>query len=574
MTETSSAASRSQTIFEHRAFTGALLIALLGLAALLRLLDLETNPPGMWQDEVSTGLDAYLIWTTGEDRAGDFLPLISRSFGDYPLAGYRYLAAPVLGLLGPTPGNERLVAAVFGTGMVLCTFWVVARRLGRGPGLAAMLSATLAPTWVHFSRYGSEAILLPAFLVLGWALIDEGRDPRRRWAIWLGAASLAATAYTYHAVKLVLPVWMIGFVVFQWPLVKSLWRSARVHLVGPAILFVALVGPSVQAALTTSGKARAQTVLAWYQYSGVQLWRTMLSNYLTYFDPGMLFVRGGPAVAQSIPGLGMWNMVELPLIIIALATLFRVPARRRFAGFVLFWFLLGPLPGGITYETHNMGRAIAWLPAPQILAGWGLWVSLKWAYARVAEADAQRRALGALTGLALLAAWGTTIYAVWWCTLVRYPKVTERDWQFEISRAMYCAREARIDERIVVSPRFQVANVFAKFHFAREDEAAGKPIWQMGERARVGAKEIYLFPARDRLPKGKEICRIVHGPTQKVYAYVFGPPEPEADETPAKPSRAAPPSVKGPRLRPKLDIGRPGLRTKPELKLGPAPEQK
>ncbi|MCB9648106.1 MAG: hypothetical protein H6730_16060 [Deltaproteobacteria bacterium] len=55
--------------------------------------------------------------------------------------------------------------------------------------------------------------------------------------------------------------------------------------------------------------ARQQQVLAWYAHEGITLVRVMVGNYLSYFDPGMLFVRGGPAaVAQSIraSGAGTW----------------------------------------------------------------------------------------------------------------------------------------------------------------------------------------------------------------------------------------------------------------------------
>lgn len=561
------AASRIRSILGHRAVFGVLLVGLLSFAGFLRLTDLEQNPPGFWQDEASTGLDAYLLWTTGEDRAGEAWPIISKSFGDYPMAGYRYLAAPLVGLLGPTPGHERLVAAITGTVMVFAAFWVAARRFGRGAGLAVALSATLTPTWIHFSRYGSEAILLPASLVVGWALVDEGRDPRRRWAIWLGAAALAFSAYTYHAVKVVLPLWMIAFLIFEWPLVRSLWAKGKAHVLGPALLFALLVAPSVQAALTTGGQARGKTVLAIYKYEGMQLFRTVLSNYLSYFDPGMLFVRGGPAVAQSIPGLGLWNLIELPLIIVGLVGLFRRPELRRVAGFVLFWFLLGPLPGGLTYETHNVGRAIAWLPAPQLLAGYGLWSTARWAYARF-ESGARLgpRLAGASTLIALALGWAATGYAVWWCTLVRYPRVTERDWQFEITRSMRCALEQRDDERLIVSPRFQVGSVFAAYHFALEDAAAGESIWQLGERNAVAEGEIYLFPARDRLPEGVELCRIVHGPTGRVYAYVYGH---QAAGPQLVPPTAAPnPSF----VAPRLDIGRAPRPPAPKLREGAAKE--
>src|SRR5262245_25566656 len=47
-----------------------LIAIILVAAAVLRMSGIGTNPPGLWQDEASTGFDAYLLWTTARDRAG------------------------------------------------------------------------------------------------------------------------------------------------------------------------------------------------------------------------------------------------------------------------------------------------------------------------------------------------------------------------------------------------------------------------------------------------------------------------------------------------------------------------
>src|SRR5688572_12056232 len=106
----------------------ALLLFLLG--ALIRLIGLDDNPPGLWQDEASTGVDALLLWTTGKDRAGVSFPIIARSFGDYPLALYRYLDALVVGLFGLSVATERIVASITGTIMIAVSALLVKRKLG------------------------------------------------------------------------------------------------------------------------------------------------------------------------------------------------------------------------------------------------------------------------------------------------------------------------------------------------------------------------------------------------------------------------------------------------------------
>ena len=494
------------------------------IGALIRAVNLESNPPGLWQDEASTGLDAWLIWHTGRDRTGTLLPLIFRSFGDYPLGLYRYLTAPVVGLAGLTIGNQRVVASLFGTLLIAATAVLTRICTDDRRATAVIITGALCPTWILFSRYGSEAILLPATLTFGWLGIEYGvRAPGRHWAIWLGAVSLGLSAYTYHAVKLVLPLWMIGFLVYQWPSIQRMWAKGRAHFIGPAILFAAIVLPSAVLAFSNAGQARGRTVLAWYHHSGGALVRAIAHNYLSYFDPAMLFIRGGPTFAQSIPGLGMWNFIELPLIIIGLAVAFRAPATRRFYGFVLFLFLLGPLPGGVTYEAQNMGRAIAWLPAPQILSATGLAAVFGWALTKAKDTGLRR--VQGLTTIGLLAVgwvWTTVVVAL--LTLVHYPRLAEREWQFEVSRALQCAKYARDGERIIISRAFPMPALFARFHLADEllvaDKAAS--VWRLGDRKQVGPGELYLVPARQPQPdKLEPICTVAYSSGRRPAAYVY-----------------------------------------------------
>ncbi|MEE2903607.1 MAG: hypothetical protein VYC39_14860 [Myxococcota bacterium] len=498
-------------------------------AAWIRLVNLESNPPGLWQDEASTGVDAYLIWTTGKDRAGSEWPIISKSFGDYPLAGYRYLTAPIVGIGGLSIKNERLTAAIFGFLMVLICAAMMRRATNARMAFFTLVSAAVCPTWIHFSRYGSEAILLPFFLLLGFTLFEMGK--RRPIYFWFGATSLAASAYTYHAVKLVLPLWIIGWLIFQKPLIVKLWRADKKHLFGPGLLFTMLVLPSVWMAITDEGMARGNTVLAWQHFSGWKLIRVILNNYLSYFDFGLLFVRGGPAVAQSIPGAGIWNFIELPFIIMGISRVFVPSKNRRFYAFFFFWFLLGPLPGGVTYESENIGRVIAWLPAPQIFSGIGMhYLYEMW--------DSKRRVIGENTFFTNVNTIQSRLWAALFCigwlasyayifhlTLVQYPEVTKRDWQFEISAAMKCAKEKRETETIVLSPQFQAVHTFALFHLSDvfEHEAPEKRGWEIGRRRKISPGELYVTPATGARPIGEAVCTIRSKNTPVAYVYKSRP---------------------------------------------------
>lgn len=491
--------------------------AILVTAAILRMIGIDENPPGLWQDEASTGFDAFLLWTTGRDRSGRFLPIIAQSFGDYPLALYRYFSAPFVGIFGASPGTERAVASIFGSAMVGVTGFFAFRAFGKVAAIGAMVSAAFTPMWIHFSRYGSEAILLPFFLILGAGLVELGRKPEYRRALWIGAGAIALSAYTYHAVKLILPLWMIGFLIYHRPLILELWEKERKHLYGPAIVFTAIVLPSVIMSVTPEGMARGKVVMAWHHYQGLDLFRNVLRQYLGYFEPAMLFMRGGPHLSQSIPNVGIWSLLDFPLMIIGLATMAR--GGHRAYGFIFYWLLLGPLPGAMTYETQNIGRAIAWLPAPQLISGIGLMTVLGWAWKK------RGLPLAAAVSVVFAGLWIATAANMFHLALKEYPRRAEREFQFEISKALTCARTHRThDEKLIIQPNLignEVAEVFVGFYFGDlfDTKPKGKH-WDHGTRSAVAAGELYLMK-NGNAPKGVKLCDIKARDGSSV-AFVFG----------------------------------------------------
>lgn len=510
-------------------FRAALAFVVLTALA-LRMFGLESNPPGLWQDEASTGLDALHLWRSGRDRFGVPWPVACQSFGDYPLALYRYLTAPIVGLLGLTPGHERWVAALSGTTLVGATIVVVRSAAGRTAAIAAGCATALSPMALHFSRYGSEAILLPTCLCVGWACVRSAAQRPRM--LWGAATALALSAYTYHAVKLVLPLWLSALAVAHRQDIAAWWRHHRGHLVGASAWATLLIGPALHFALTERGMARQKTVLAWYFHDGFELVRVMLGNYLSYFDLGLLFIRGGPAAAQSMPGLGLFHLLELPLILAGLSWALR--HRSAFTTMLLFWCLIGPLPGGITYETENVGRAIAWLPAPHILAGIGFH-SLWSGPADVLKKWVLRSILGA--GTAASVAW------LGYVAFIRYPAETRPDFQYEISEAIRCAQKSANGRTIVLSPSFHLIHVFAAFHFADTAPGPGhRRPYRIARRKKVTAGEVYAAPSGERAVDGHPICRIRHRFGQAPAAFVYeasGPVEESARHEPPPPPDAA-----------------------------------
>src|SRR3989344_5582438 len=105
------------------------LVLIIGLAAVLRLVGLGSNPPSLYWEEAALGYDAYSLWRTGKDYHGNSFPLVAfPSFGDYKPSLYFYVAAPFVGTLGLSEMAVRLPSALAGllSGLV---FYFIRRRL-------------------------------------------------------------------------------------------------------------------------------------------------------------------------------------------------------------------------------------------------------------------------------------------------------------------------------------------------------------------------------------------------------------------------------------------------------------
>ncbi len=186
----------------------AAVLALLCLGAALRLLGLDFFPPGLNQDEASTGCDAWGLLVSGMDRNGDAWPVLFTSWGSGQNALYAYLLLPFLALFGRSVYVLRLPAAILGT-VSLFLFWRLGRKYaGPRAGVLALGLLALDPWHLLISRWALESNLLPFCLLLGVYLLDLALEDRP-WCILPAAASLALGLYAYGTAFLYLPLFLL-----------------------------------------------------------------------------------------------------------------------------------------------------------------------------------------------------------------------------------------------------------------------------------------------------------------------------------------------------------------------------
>jgi 4-amino-4-deoxy-L-arabinose transferase-like glycosyltransferase len=347
--------------------------AILLFALMLRLPGLDRWPPAIHQDEVSNGVDAWSLMTTGADRAGRVWPVFLEGFGagDNRTSLYAILAIPGTALFGPGTTSTRLPAALLGAWTVLATFLFVRRiRNERAASIAAILLA-ISPWHIYLSRFGHEASITPAFLVTALWLVASGR-----WRI--AGLVLGAGLYTYPSYRLFAPV-MVG-VCAAAGFGPKRERAGRWFLLFLVFAAVPLIVAGVAHPDRLLARARFTSVLGNVEPFGAAV-GLLLKQYASHYLPDFLFLHGDGNPLHSPAGLGE---LAWPLVVALPAGLW-IAARRRDAWdrLILAWFLLYPIASAGSlgdrpeYVPHAL-RAAVGLPVFEILGGGGIDAALRW----------------------------------------------------------------------------------------------------------------------------------------------------------------------------------------------------
>jgi 4-amino-4-deoxy-L-arabinose transferase-like glycosyltransferase len=346
------------------------------LALILRLWQIDKNPPSLNWDEVSHGYNAYSILKTGQDEWGVKFPLIFCAFGDYKLPLYIYLTVMPIIFLGLTPLSIRLISIVSGVGLVLVAY-LIGKKLAKSQwvGLLSALLAAVSPWGLFLSRVAVEANLGAFLFALGvWFLLSNQH--------LLTAFLWGLTLHTYNSARLLAPLLTL---IICWQLFrkKEVKKAASI-----LVIFLLFLLPVINQFLSQSGTARffwvslidqgainrinearvASTLpplLARLIHNkGTYFMSHFLTNYISHFSPSFLFFSGGSHYQFSMPDFGLLFLVTAPFLLLGLLT------NRHW--FLFIWFFVAFVPSAITRDSPHVLRSILVLPLPMILTSLGL----------------------------------------------------------------------------------------------------------------------------------------------------------------------------------------------------------
>lgn len=328
-------------------------VAVVLLAAVIRMVGLDQVPPGLFCDEAGNGYNAFSLLKSGVDEEGTFLPLYVWSFGvSYKNPVFIYSAIPVVALLGLSETSIRLVAALWGVAGVLSFLWLGTLLFGRRGGLWSGLFLALCPWHLHFSRLAFELIAVLPLFAAGFASFLLAVRGRPRWLIGSGIF-FALSLYAYAPAKMFVPLFIVGAALLH---AGELWRNARWCAAG-ALAAIVTGLPVAIFDLTHGDKSRQyfrDTTILRDSMSVLENANRVFENWKTFFTPDFLFHYGDPLFRHSVPDVGqLYFAMILPVLLGCIWALWR---HRPGGKLLLWWLVLFPIAPSLMNEVPSASR--------------------------------------------------------------------------------------------------------------------------------------------------------------------------------------------------------------------------
>jgi len=356
-------------------------------------------PPGLNQDEASTGVDAFSLLRFGIDRNGIAFPVQFISWGSGQNALYAYATIPVLAIAGLSPIAVRLPMLISGL-LTLPLMYFVARRTF-GPAAAAIATFLLAisPWHIVLSRWGLESNFLPFVFMLAYACLLAS-STRNFWFV-VSCGLFAIALYAYGTAYAAVPLFLLAAVPILWranrltPGTVLLGGAVFVGVATPIVVFLVInalgedggvqLGPLTVPRLPI--EARYETLSALSSSSPASAF-IMNSRALL-----MLLVRQtDDLVWNTVPQFGYFYGVTLPIVLIGGVQLLAACRKHRLPehALLIVWLGVGLVIGML--QPVNINRLnILFIPLLLLMALPIVWL-----------AERSRIALGAAVGILLI----------------------------------------------------------------------------------------------------------------------------------------------------------------------------
>jgi len=313
-------------------FLLAVVVVLCG--SLIRFYNLTTIPNGLTWDEVAIGYSGWSVWETRRDEWLQLLPISFRSYGDYKAPLAIYTVGLFTHILGMTAYAIRLPFALIGSISILIMGWLSFEWLSHffftkdtsdkkaaksasfpvlqyGYVVLAMALLAFSPWHIHFSRAGFESGIAMGIVMFGLASWYRMRNTKQMIWLFVSVVSFAASLYTYHSTKIVVPLLGLLLVISSWRFVvdKIKW------FIGAGVFGAGLLVPLAYDSIFREGASRlTQTSIFSLDISFVDKVVLFGTQYLQHLTPSFLVLGD---VVNYRQGMGEWGvLLPIPFLLV------------------------------------------------------------------------------------------------------------------------------------------------------------------------------------------------------------------------------------------------------------------
>ena len=371
-----------------------LLIAVLALAAVLRLWNLPNVPPHLTQDEASLGYNAYSILKTGRDEFGQPFPVIFKSFGDYKPGLYVYLTVPSVAVFGLNEFAVRLPSALAGIMSVYLVF-LISNLLFKEKKLSLIASFIMAVTpWaIYFSRSAWEVNVSLTLTLAGIYFFLMSFEKEK--LLPLSALFFASTLLTYQGAKLSTGIVLLILVflyfkklirfekknlglslilglIISFPILLSLFRGQTGRLTIFSLFSYPRPKEQTQAFLDQGGEKFGGLSYYLFHSETLNFARAISGRWFNHFSGRFLFFEGDwPNPRHSASYQGMLLLTDLILLVIGFVALVRRRLTKETA-FLWLWLVFSSLPAVLSRDQVHAVRALNMVVPMVLLLAFGL----------------------------------------------------------------------------------------------------------------------------------------------------------------------------------------------------------
>jgi hypothetical protein len=340
------------------------LLAVLCIAAAVRLYRLGELPFGLWFDEAYNGLQILKILADPAHR-----PVFVAAGEQGQPVMYWYVTIPFFWLFGPTQLALRVPTALAGVAGVAAVFLLGRALFGNLVGLAAAALLATMSWHVTLSRIGFNAAYSVALDAAALALLVFGLR-QGRWTLFaLSGLCLGLGQHFYYTSRLVVPVILL-YLLHR--LVAGRMTFLRQHAAGLALAAGFAILTSTPLALfslqrPTDFYARVAVASVGVEIRERGSYQPLVDNVWKHL--AMFNVRGDRNGRHNLPGAPMLERTTAVLAALGLALAVRRSTRPEYFVLVAWWLCM--LLGGVlslAYEAPQSLRTADEVVAVALLA--------------------------------------------------------------------------------------------------------------------------------------------------------------------------------------------------------------